>query len=144
MKIAVRKIDQSVEGVWYAPDFEDNRDLPEEHQAAVKIIPVSARRFKEIESSNLMTSRAQKSKDAGAYLARREWALKRKTLEESIVDLRNWKSEDESGQTKELKTPKELLDALEHAEDASMLAILSDVYNAAVSRSALDEGALGN
>ena len=128
------------DGVWFAPDLDDNRERPEPERAAMLLVPMSAREFQAHQQSQVLVTK-KRMKDVGAYVERREFAVKLKCLDARVKDVRNWFVEDKSGK-RELKTWAELRDALLGSADAVHLAVINEIFGALVEHSALEDGAL--
>jgi hypothetical protein len=131
--------------VWYAPDFEDNRDKDEDHQAAVLLTPLKGSELVKLEHSKLLTRKEQQSKDVYGTIEMRQWALKMKCLSKHVEGLRNWFHEDkDSGTETKIETFAELKKLILDSDNAVLLGILSDIFNAAIDASVLTEGTIKN
>lgn len=120
-------------GVWYSPDFENNRELDE--PAEVLITPLSGAELLKLEHGNLSTRIDRKSKDFLGMVEQRQHALKMKALEDHVLDLRNWKAAGEP-----INSFKELKKICLNSKNAVLLGILNDIYNALLDASVLEEG----
>lgn len=128
------------DGVWYAPDFGSNRDLPQADQAAVCIVPMSAREMQKLNQANIIKSRSKMS-DPFASMQRREAAKREMVLRERVVGVRNCWIYDRATKTeKRAETAEEFLDAVMKSTNAAVLSLLEDILNAIVNESTLEEG----
>lgn len=133
-----------IEAVWYVPDFEDNREKGKD-AAAVLITPLTGAELIKIEHGNLLTRQDQKSKDVGALLERRQWALKMKCLDKHVTGVKNFFRKDaKTGKRAEIKEFGELKDLILKSDNAVLLGVLNDISNALLDRSVLDEGMIKN
>jgi hypothetical protein len=128
----------------FAPDFDDNRELPRGKRAEVDILPMSGRELVKAEQGTYLKTRAdRKIKDPLASVSRREHLKMIAILEERVVGFRNWSRVNEKGEVTEIKNAKDWINMLLASRNARHALILSNVYDAIHDESVLDEGVLG-
>lgn len=126
------------DGVWFAPDIDDNRERLEPERAAVLLTPMSAREFQAHQQSQVISSK-KRVKDVGAYLERREFAVRLKCLDARVKAIRNWHVADKAG-TRELRTWAELRDALLNSTEAAHISVIHEIFAALTEHSSLEDG----
>jgi hypothetical protein len=138
MEIVVGGFD---EGVWFVPDFGDNRSLAPDFQAAVQIKPLSGREKIKIEHTTGIKVRHRNRIDA---IAQREWLKQKRVLEDRIVALNNWTRRDKkTGEKTKILTAKEFVETILASDNAALLDILDQIYGAIVDSSVLEESFAG-
>lgn len=137
MEFVVGPITEADE-VWFVPDFANNRQLPSENQAQVRIRPLTGRELKKVQNQ-LALKGETKNDDMLSLVSARLDALNRKVILKGVTGLKNW-FRVENGERKEVTTAEGLVDTIESARNAAAVAILGQIADAITSESALNEG----
>lgn len=131
-------IENADESVWYAPDIDDNRSLPEGDRFAVRISPMSAAEYRRAEDRLGMTKLGRKVNFTARYNAMREEALRKHVLE--VRGLRVTRSRNGERTAEEIRDVNGLLGL---ANPQAREAIAEDIYSAVKDHSLLEDGLLG-
>lgn len=120
------------EAVEYVPDFRGNREEPPEEQGYVLIMPMTARELKKAEAAIRMKFNGRD--DAITVYERKTWALKEQVIKDRCVGVVNiW------AETTPIKNGSELWEFCMD-NDAALIDLLEDIFEAIKSRSKLEDG----
>jgi hypothetical protein len=133
------------EATWYTPDFEDNRDRPVDAQAQILLTPMRGRDLVKVEQANLLPRNDQKIKDVGAWIERRQWAMKMKCLDKYVTGVKNWFQVDaKTKKRKDIADFAQLKQLILDSDNAVLLGVLNDTFSALIDSSVLEEGMAKN
>ncbi len=132
-------------GVWFAPDFDDNREKDFENISRVRIVPMTGRDKLRVDHAPVLKTKAQKlGKDIHAQISEREWAKQRAILEKQSREFANWnRKSKKTGVVEVIDNAKVWIDTLLRAKNAAYLDVLNQTYNAILDSSVLEEGLVG-
>lgn len=139
MELKLNKVVSETFGDWYAPDFLNNRDLPESQRMAVRIVGLTGRELKRIQSEQRVEFRAKRPGEIFRTLEAREQATREAILLDKIKEVKNCTFEDERGNRTSCTEAKVLVDTC-LSGPAEFLRLLDDIYEAIHERSKLEEG----
>lgn len=128
-------------GVWYAPDFRENREKPEDEQMAVRILPLTGRELKKVQAEMKSSIRPKKAGDVLNAIEERENKVKDEILKSKIAEVRNLKSRTADGTITEIKDSAGFVEVC-LSGPAELLGLLSEVFDAIIDQSKLSEGML--
>lgn len=116
--------------VWYVPEFRGNRESAPEAQFAVKIEPMTV-----AEANAAQDARLRKVK-AGANLAGVARGIRDEAIKGHVVDVEGIAEDGKEP----LRSGEDLIALISKANDASLDALLDEIFEAISSQSKLSEG----
>jgi hypothetical protein len=123
------------ESVWYVPDYRDNREMPEDEQFAVRVVPMSHRDYQQLEEKHGGAIRNAKVNALRRYHKLRADVITRCVLEVEHLTLRTVRKGGAVDEV-EIKTGAELVAAAPGD-------MLEDILGAIKDTSLLTEGVRG-
>ena len=129
-------------GEWFSPDIGDNLSRPSSEQAQILYEPMTVHEVMKVEQSQLTTT-PRGMRDIQGVLETRQWAIRRKVLEEKVKGTQNmFRKDAATGEVVPIKDGKELVATVLAMSDASAIGILHQTFDRIVNRSRMDEDSL--
>jgi len=122
------------ESIWYSPDYKENRDLPDDQQFSVCIMPMSKRQLHRLEEKHSQLSRSGK-----VNYVKRYNKMRSEILESCVTEVRHLTLVVSKGGVKSQVAIESSEDLIKHAPDV----ILDDILNVIKDQSLLEEGMPG-
>lgn len=121
--------------VWYVPDFKTNRELPEDEQFRVQLVPLSKRDYQKLEAGHLALKKLSKKQIAERYNK-----MKEHVVAKSVMNVENLSHVviKKSGErvVEDIKTGEELA---KHVPEE----VIEDIISALKDQSLIEEGLQG-